>query len=333
MNSTMNTLSRTFSVAPMMDWTDRHCRAFHRTLTKNTLLYTEMITADAVIHGDRQKLLGFSELEHPVAVQLGGSEPEKLAKATKIVCELGYDEVNLNCGCPSERVQSGAFGACLMREPNLVEECVSQMMEASNVPVTVKCRIGIDDDPAEKTLFTFVDAVAKSGCTDFIVHARKAILKGLSPKQNREIPPLNYDLVGKLKRERPHLSVVLNGGLTLDQAIGYLEEFDGVMLGRAAYKTPSILASADRFLEKSELIPHTLTDELDGVENFKPYIEEHLSNGTRLHSITRHMLGLFTGRKGAALWRRTLSTESVRKNAGIEVIDRALETILYNRDD
>lgn len=329
----MKNFTRTFSVAPMMDWTDRHCRAFHRTLTKKTLLYTEMITADAVIHGDRQRLLGFSGLEHPVAVQLGGSEPEKLATATQIVCEMGYDEVNLNCGCPSERVQSGAFGACLMREPELVAQCVSKMMDVSTVPVTVKCRIGVDDDPAEKTLFEFVDIVASTGCKVFIVHARKAILKGLSPKQNREIPPLNYELVGRLKRDRSDLSIILNGGLTIDQSLNYLEQFDGVMLGRSAYKTPSVLASADRLLESLELVPHSLSDELNAVENFKPYIENQLSKGTRLHTITRHMLGLFAGRKGAAYWRRTLSTEAARKEAGIEVIDRALEAVLYNHQD
>ena len=329
----MKNFSRIFSVAPMMDWTDRHCRAFHRTLTKKTLLYTEMIVADAVIHGDRHKLLGFSQQEHPLAVQLGGSEPDKLATATKIVNDLGYDEVNLNCGCPSERVQSGAFGACLMREPKLVAECVSRMIDASKVPVTVKCRIGVDEDPPEDTLFSFVDTVSKSGCEVFIVHARKAMLKGLSPKENREIPPLNYSLVAKLKRERPNLSIVLNGGLTLDHATKYLSRFDGVMLGRSAYKTPSILAGADRLISKSELTQYTLTDELNAVENFKPYIAKTLSKGTRLHSMTRHMLGLFTGRKGASYWRRMLSTESVKKNAGLEVIDRALEGILYNRNE
>lgn len=328
----MTNFLQKFSVAPMMDWTDRHCRVFHRTLTKKTLLYTEMITADAVIHGDRKRLLGFSEEEHPVAIQLGGSDPEKLAIATKIACDLGYDEVNLNCGCPSERVQSGTFGACLMREPKLVSECISGMMNVSTVPVTVKCRIGVDDDPAEKTLFEFVDIVASTGCEVFIVHARKAILKGLSPKQNREIPPLDYELVGKLKRERSDLRIILNGGLTIDQSVSYLEQFDGVMLGRAAYKTPSSLASADRLIESLELISYTLEDELAAVEKFKPYISKQLSEGTRLHSITRHMLGLFAGRKGAAYWRRTLSNESAHNNAGLQAIDRALEAILYNRE-
>lgn len=315
----------------MMDWTDRHCRAFHRTLTTKALLYTEMITADAVIYGDRQKLLGYSKQEHPVAMQLGGSEPEKLALATKFVCDFGYDEVNLNCGCPSERVQSGAFGACLMREPSLVAECVERMMEASSVPVTVKCRIGVDDEPAEEMLFAFVDTIAKSGCNTFIVHARKAILKGLSPKQNREIPPLDYDLVEKLKQKRPDLKIILNGGLSIGQAQESMKNFDGVMLGRAAYKTPSVLASADRLLDSSELYPHTLQEEILAVEKFKPYIQSNLKKGVRLHSITRHMLGLFAGRKGAASWRRTLSTKSVRKDAGVEIIDEAMQGVLYNQ--
>ncbi|MEO0784754.1 MAG: tRNA dihydrouridine(20/20a) synthase DusA, partial [Pseudomonadota bacterium] len=239
--TTARAIDYRFSVAPMMKWTDRHCRAFHRTLSKRALLFTEMVTADAVIHGDRDRLIGFGDHEHPVVLQLGGSEPAKLAEATKIAEQFGYDEVNLNCGCPSERVQSGAFGACLMREPQLVADCVAAMRDAVSMPVTVKCRVAVDDDPARETLFGFVDTVASAGCEVFTVHARKAWLKGLSPKENREIPPLDYGLVEDLKAERPDLTIVLNGGLAdLSTCSAAMERVDGVMLGRAAYQTPAV---------------------------------------------------------------------------------------------
>jgi tRNA-dihydrouridine synthase A len=239
--------SRRFSVAPMMDWTDRNCRAFHRHLTRHALLYTEMVTADAVIRGDRQRLVGFDDMEQPVALQLGGSEPDKLAEAARIGAESGYSEINLNVGCPSERVQSGAFGACLMREPELVADCLAAMREAVSVPVTVKHRIGVDDDDPRDRLFSFVETVARAGIRTFVVHARKAWLNGLSPKENRELPPLDYNLVAELKRARPDLEIILNGGLAdLDAAARELPRVDGVMLGRAAYHTPAILLDADR---------------------------------------------------------------------------------------
>src|SRR5688572_2145154 len=243
----MKNQSRRFSVAPMMDWTDRHCRAFHRVLTRRALLYTEMLTADAVIHGDRERLLGFSELEHPVALQLGGSEPARIAAAARIGAAYGYDEINLNVGCPSDRVQSGRFGACLMREPALVAELWSAMQEAApDIPVTIKSRIGVDDQEPREALFALVDQVAAAGCTSFTVHARKAWLSGLSPKENRDVPPLDYDLVRELKRERPELEVILNGGLRdLDHALTELDGLDGVMLGRAAYQTPATLLDVD----------------------------------------------------------------------------------------
>src|SRR3990167_1664354 len=242
----LSALDYRFSVAPMMDWTDRHCRAFHRVLSKRALLWTEMVTADAVVHGDRERLISFNPEEHPVVLQLGGSDPSKLAEAARIAEGFGYDEVNLNCGCPSERVQSGAFGACLMAEPDLVADCIAAMRAAVSIPVTVKCRIAIDDLPAEETLFTFVDKVAAAGCSVFTVHARKAWLKGLSPKENRELPPLDYGLAAKLKAARPTLAVILNGGISsLDQCADHLKSFDGVMLGRAAYQTPGLLCGVD----------------------------------------------------------------------------------------
>ncbi len=312
-----------FSVAPMMDWTDRHCRAFHRCLTKRALLFTEMVTADAVIHGDRDRLIGFSEVEHPVVLQLGGNEPAKMAEAARIGEAFGYDEVNINCGCPSDRVQSGAFGACLMRDPVTVAACVAEMRTAVSIPVTVKCRIAIDDDPPRETLFGFVDQVAAEGCEVFTVHARKAWLKGLSPKENRDIPPLDYDLVAQLKAERPELTIVLNGGIqTMAAAQGHLEAFDGVMLGRAAYQTPSLLLGVDRLWGDDVPI-----DEWEAIEAYRPYIAERLAEGLRLHAMTRHMIGLFQGRPGARAWRRTLSEKAPREGAGLDVLDEALACI------
>lgn len=322
-------LDRRFSTAPMMEWSDRHCRAFHRTLSRRALLWTEMVTADAVIHGDRARLIGYSAQEHPLVLQLGGSEPAKLAEAARIAAEFGYDEVNLNCGCPSERVQSGAFGACLMREPDLVADGVAAMRGAVKIPVTVKCRVAVDDDPARETLFGFVDKVAGAGCEVFTVHARKAWLKGLSPKENREIPPLDYDLVAELKAARPNLTIILNGGITsLSECADHMTHFDGVMLGRAAYQTPDILLGVDRWLETGQVPNEPTTQELiDAVERYKPYIAGQLAAGTGLHAMTRHMLGLFAGRPGARGWRRVLSEQGPRSGAGLDVLDAALDKI------
>ena len=311
-----------FSVAPMMDWTDRHCRAFHRALTRRARLYTEMVTADAVIHGPRERLLGFGADEHPVALQLGGAEPEKLAQAARIGAEFGYDEINLNCGCPSDRVQSGRFGACLMREPDLVAECVAAMRGAVAVPVTVKCRIGVDEQEPREALFGLVERVVAAGAEAVIVHARKAWLEGLSPKDNRTIPPLDYGLVYELKRAYPTLPVALNGGLSdLDAAEAALAEVDGVMLGRAAYQEPELLLGVDPRLFGQDA-PNR--DAFAAVEAFEPYIAAHLEAGGRLHDVTRHMLGLFAGRPGARLYRRCLATDAVKRGAGLETLRRAV---------
>lgn len=309
----------------MMDWTDRRCRAFHRALTGRTLLYTEMVTAQAVAHGDIDHLLGFDALEHPVALQLGGSDPALLADASRIGGDMGYDEINLNVGCPSDRVQSGRFGACLMLEPKLVAECVSAMVEATDAPVTVKCRIGVDDQDPEQSLFGLVEACAAVGVTTFAVHARKAWLQGLSPKENRDIPPLDYALVYRLKRERPDLTIVLNGGVAdLDQTERHLEHVDGVMLGRAAYHDPALLGAVDRrvFGEAVQDI-----DGFAAVDRYRPYMAAQMEKGAPLHAMTRHMLGLFHGWPGARVWRRILSVDAAVKGSGLEVLDRALDVI------
>lgn len=315
---------KVFAVAPMMDWTDRHCRAFHRVLTKRALLWTEMVTADAVLHGPRERLLGYNPEEHPVVLQLGGSDPAKLAEAARIAEGFGYDEVNLNCGCPSERVQSGAFGACLMAEPDLVADCVAAMRAAVSIPVTVKNRIAIDDLPARDTLFTFIDKVSAAGCSVFTVHARAAWLKGLSPKENREVPPLDYGLVADLKRARPDLTLILNGGITtLDQCADHLKTFDGVMLGRAAYQTPGLLGEVDaRLFGEGMSVPAG-----QAVRAYEPYIAARLAEGASLHSMTRHMLGLFAGQPGARQWRRILSENAVKKGAGLDVLRDALAAV------
>ncbi|MEX1252643.1 MAG: tRNA dihydrouridine(20/20a) synthase DusA [Hyphomonas sp.] len=316
-----------FNIAPMMDWTDRHCRAFHRVLTKRALLWTEMVTADAILYGPRERLLSYGPEEHPVVLQVGGSDPAKLAEAARIADGFGYDEVNLNCGCPSERVQSGAFGACLMAEPDLVAECVAEMRRAVSIPVTVKSRISIDDQPARETLFTFVEKVSAAGCSVFTVHARAAWLKGLSPKENREIPPLDYALVGELKRARPDLTLILNGGITtLDQCAGLLGTFDGVMLGRAAYQTPGLLGEVDRRLFDAA----TSISAPEAIRAYEPYIAARLSEGASLHSMTRHMLGLFAGQPGARQWRRILSEQAPRKGAGLDVLHDALAAVEEN---
>jgi tRNA-dihydrouridine synthase A len=312
-----------FAVAPMMDWTDRHCRVFHRRLTRHALLYTEMVTADAVIHGPRDRLLGFSPEEHPIALQLGGSDPVKLAKAAQIGADYGYDEINLNVGCPSDRVQEGRFGACLMAEPALVAECIAAMRGAVSVPVTVKCRIGIDDQDSEADFERFVTAVAATGCTTFVVHARKAWLKGLSPKENREVPPLDYARVFRLKAAHPQLTVVLNGGIGgLDEGMQHLPHVDGLMLGRAAYQTPYILAEVDQQLFGAVERPPTRRAVLDGMI---PYIEAHLAKGGRLNNICRHMLGIYHGQPGARAFRRHISEHGPGAKAGVGVFVDAVE--------
>ncbi len=310
----------------MMDWTDRHCRAFHRGMSARALLYTEMVTADAIIHGDRERLLGFSEVEHPVAVQLGGSEPEKLAEAARIAAARGYDEINLNVGCPSDRVQAGRFGACLMREPDLVARLWRAMQEAApNLPVTIKCRIGVDEQEPREALFDFVDAIAAEGCATFVVHARKAWLKGLSPKENRDVPPLDYALVRDLKGARPKLEIILNGGLQdLDHGAAEADGLDGVMLGRAAYQNPALLLDADARVFDAA---NPCDSREAAVEAFIPYIEARLREGAHLHAMTRHMLGLFHGRPGGRLWRRVLSEGAPKAGAGVDVVRAALEEV------
>ncbi|MFJ6024877.1 tRNA dihydrouridine(20/20a) synthase DusA [Brevundimonas sp. NPDC092305] len=323
-------MDRRLSIAPMMDWTDRHCRAFHRALTSRALLYTEMVTAPAVIHGDRERLLAFDAIEHPVALQLGGSDPTQLAEAARIGEGYGYDEINLNVGCPSDRVQSGRFGACLMTEPELVADCMAAIKGAVSVPATVKCRIGVDDQDAATSLFATVDACAAVGIEVFIVHARKAWLKGLSPKENRDVPPLDYALVRRLKRERPHLSISINGGIaSLDEAEAHLDDadgiqLDGVMLGRAAYHEPAILGQADRRLFGA---PTPDVDAFEAIERYRPYMAARLAEGVHLPAMTRHMLGLMHGRSGARAFRRILTVESIRPDAGLEVIDRAVDAV------
>ncbi|WP_374386024.1 tRNA dihydrouridine(20/20a) synthase DusA [Brevundimonas sp.] len=321
---------RRLSVAPMMDWTDRHCRAFHRALTSRALLYTEMVTAPAVLHGDQERLLGFDAVEHPVALQLGGSDPAQLAEAARVGQAFGYDEINLNVGCPSDRVQSGRFGACLMREPALVADCMAAIREAVTVPATVKCRIGVDDQDPEVSLFATVDACAAAGVEVFVVHARKAWLQGLSPKENRDVPPLDYALVRRLKRERPHLSISINGGIaSLDEAEAHLDDadgvaLDGVMLGRAAYHEPALLGQADRRLYGEAVAD---VDAFEAIDRYRPYMAARLAEGVALPAMTRHMLGLMHGRPGARAFRRILTVEGVRPAAGLEVLDRAVEAV------
>ena len=314
-----------FSVAPMMDWTDRHCRSFHRILTRRTLLYTEMVTTGALIHGPRERLLAFSPGEHPVALQLGGSDPADLARCAVMAEERGYDEVNLNCGCPSDRVQNGRFGACLMAEPDLVADCVAAMKAKVRIPVTVKCRIGIDEQDPEASLRRFVDTVAAAGPEVFVVHARKAWLKGLSPKENRDVPPLDYDLVRRVKAERPHLTIVLNGGVkTLDEAKTHLAWADGVMMGRAAYEHPFLLARVDSALFGAA---DPVASAEEAVAAFLPYVERELAQGAPLIAMTRHILGVFAGRPGARLFRRHLSEQAHKRGAGIEVLREALARV------
>jgi tRNA-dihydrouridine synthase A len=315
-----------FAVAPMMEWTDRHCRYFLRLISKHAFLYTEMITAEAVLYGDRERVLGFDEAEHPVGLQLGGSDPDKLGRAAKIGADFGYDEINLNIGCPSDRVQSGRFGACLMAEPKLVADCVAAMAESSGVPVTVKCRIGIDDQDAEESLDRFIDDVAKVGCSTFIMHARKAWLEGLSPKQNRDVPPLDYDRVYRLKQRRPELEIILNGGIeSFAAAKAQLAQVDGVMLGRAAYADPYLLAEVDGALFGDAKMPPSRLDVLDA---FRPHVEDQLARGVRLNAMTRHILGLLHGQPRARAFRRHLAENAHVAGAGVEVLDEARRVVV-----
>ncbi|HEY0335113.1 MAG TPA: tRNA dihydrouridine(20/20a) synthase DusA [Stenotrophomonas sp.] len=308
------------SVAPMMDWTDRHCRVFHRLLAPSARLYTEMVHANAVIHGDRERLLGFDPSEQPLALQVGGSEPALLAQAAQIAGEWGYVEVNLNCGCPSDRVQAGRFGACLMREPALVADCVAAMRAATHVPVTVKCRLGVDEDNDYEAFAAFVDQVVAAGSAMIVVHARNAWLKGLSPKENREIPPLRYDWGYRLKQDRPGLPVVLNGGIAaVDQAQAHLAHVDGVMLGRAAYHDPYVLHQLD-----AALTGRPLHSRAELLRAFRPYAEAQLDGGLALKHLTRHLLGLFHGQPGGRAFRQVLSEGAHRSGADWSLIEQAL---------
>ena len=314
-----------FSVAPMMDWTDRHCRVFHRIMTRRAKLYTEMLTTGAILHGDRQRLLGFDASEHPVALQLGGSSPADLAQAAKIGEDFGYDEINLNVGCPSDRVKDGRFGACLMAEPALVAECVAAMKRAVKIPVTVKCRIGIDDQDPELALDTLARGVVAAGTDALIVHARKAWLNGLSPKENRDIPPLDYGRVYRLKAALPNVPVIINGGIaSIEEAKQHLAHVDGVMLGRAAYQEPWRLLAVDAELFGEALPQATMKD---AFEAMLPYIERELASGTRLHAITRHFVGAFHAVPGARAFRRHLAENGVRAGAGVDVLRDAIAKV------
>ncbi len=314
-----------FSVAPMMEWTDRHCRYLHRLLTRRALLFTEMVTSAALVHGEPERLIGFDQMEHPVAVQLGGASPQQLAEATRICHQMGYDEINLNVGCPSDRVQSGRFGACLMAEPELVAECVSAIKSATERPVTVKCRIGIDDQSIEKPLDHFADLVARAGASALYVHARKAWLHGLSPKENRTIPPLDYQRVFRLAQRLHPLPVILNGGVeSLDQSLEYLESVSGVMLGRAAYHNPMLLSEVDTRIYGDTTPPPVLTQIMARMAD---YAEMQMSKGVRLNSVTRHMIGLAHGRPGARRFRQILTMDVLRDGAGPQVMETALRAL------
>ncbi len=313
------------SIAPMMDRTDRHFRYFIRLISKHVLLYTEMITTGALIYGDRERYLQYHNIEHPIAIQLGGSVPGDLQTCTIMAEDYGYDEVNLNVGCPSDRVQAAKFGACLMNEPELVAECVNQMQSGVNIPVTVKCRIGVDDKDRYEDLLHFINIVSKAPCDTFVLHARKAWLSGLSPKENREIPPLNYETVHQLKRDLPQLTIIINGGFSnLDEVEEQLEHSDGVMIGRAAYQNPYLFAEADEQIFSTQ---GNRKSRIEILEGLLPYIEDELKKGTRLSHISRHTLGLFRNQKGARLFRRHLSENAYPKEAGIEVIIEAMRLL------
>ena len=317
------------SVAPMLDWTDRHCRVFHRLLAPGARLYTEMLHANAILHGDRERHLGFDPVENPVALQLGGSDPALLAQAAKVAADWGYDEINLNCGCPSDRVQAGRFGACLMREPALVADCVAAMVAAVDIPVTVKCRLGVDEDNDFDAFAGFVDAQVAAGASMVIVHARNAWLKGLSPKENREIPPLKYDWAHRLKAGRPDLPVVLNGGIaSIESALEQLQQVDGVMLGRAAYHDPYLLHRLDCALAGRQ--PQSRTALL---RRFQPYVEQWTGRGLALKHITRHLLGLYAGQPGGRAFRQILSEGAHRPGAGWGLVEEAIGATLRRPDE
>jgi len=317
-----------FAVAPMIDWTDRHCRYFHRQISRNALLYTEMVVADAIIHGPRERLLSFDGTEHPVALQLGGSDPAKLAEAVRIAEPYGYDEINLNVGCPSDRVQSGTFGACLMQTPETVADCIAAMKKVANVPVTVKCRIGVDEQDPEQALPTLMTRVLDAGADAIWIHARKAWLKGLSPKENREIPPLDYEIVYRMKARFPDVFIGINGGIrTLDEAKAHLAHVDGVMLGRAAYQNAGILADVDHRFYGA---PASEPDWNELRDRMMAYAISHIANGGRLQHIARHMVGLFTGLPGARRYRQILSTDAAKPNAGPEVIAAAFAAVDFS---
>jgi tRNA-dihydrouridine synthase A len=318
-------INRLISIAPMMDWTDRHDRYFLRIISPHALLYTEMLTTGALLHGDYQRFLKFDEAEHPVALQLGGSEPEKLAQCARMGEEFGYDEINLNVGCPSDRVKSGRFGACLMLEPLHVAECVAAMCAAVKIPVTVKCRIGVDEHDSYEELVHFIKTISAAGCNVFIIHARKAWLSGLSPKENREIPPLCYERVHQIKREFPQLTIIINGGIkTIAEIDAQLPHVDGVMIGREAYSNPYFLSD----IEKKYFSPNEENQSrFEIIDKFIPYLEAQLKANIKLSSITRHILGLFLGEKNGRIWRRYLSENAHREGAGVEVLQEALECV------
>ena len=321
----MKELNRKFTVAPMLDWTDRHCRYFHRLLTKQAVLYTEMVTTGALLHGDIDRHLRFNAQEHPLALQLGGSDPHDLTACARLAEDYGYDEVNINVGCPSERVQKGAFGACLMAEPELIGECINAMQAAVNIPVTVKNRIGIDDQDDYEGLHRFISTVAQAGCKTFIIHARKAWLKGLSPKENREIPPLRYALVYQIKQEFPQLEILINGGITtLEQCQMHLQHVDGVMVGREAYHNPWVLAQVDAQLYGTST---AVDDRKAIVEAFLPYVQQQLEQGIPLGHVTRHILGIFQGMAGARAWRRHISENAHKAGAGVALLREAMQMV------
>lgn len=318
-------LDRRFCVAPMLDWTDRHCRYFHRILSHHAVLYTEMVTTGAILHGDQNRFLQFNEQEHPLALQLGGSNQKDLIECSKIAQDFGYDEINLNVGCPSDRVQNGQFGACLMADPKLVADCISSMQSAITIPVTIKHRIGIDDMDSYEQLHRFVNTVQKTGCSTFIVHARKAILAGLSPKQNREVPPLKYSSVYQLKKDFPHLQIIINGGIkTLDEAKTHLQHVDGVMIGREAYQNPYMLAEVDQQIYNED---KTVISREQVMEKLHDYCKLSLDEGNQLKWITRHILGLYQGKRGAKVFRRYLSENAYKSDADIKTLEQAISAM------
>jgi tRNA-dihydrouridine synthase A len=322
------TATHRFCVAPMMAWTNKHARYFLRLISESALLYTEMVPLNGLLHGDQARFLEYNQFEHPLALQIGGSDPKGLAQATRIAREWGYTEINLNLGCPSNRVTKANFGACLMEHPSLVAECVHAMVTENQLPITVKCRIGINNMDTGKTLDHFIEQISKSGCQTIILHARQALLDGLSPKENREIPPLDYKRVYQIKKDFPELSIIINGGITdLDQSLNHLRYVDGVMLGRAAYQDPFLLATVDQKIFDSK---KPTIDRANIIQRLVPYCEQELELGTPLHHITRHIMGLFRGCPGGKLWRRHLSTKAIERNATSKIIVEALQSILPN---